>query len=64
MNIKAKFSIGMHFGTFMLAEEPVDEPVVKLQEAKQKYNIKDQDVLIIYLIIKFIVLNHGGTNLI
>lgn len=34
-DIKSKYSIGMHWGTFRLTAEPIDEPVSRLEKAKQ-----------------------------
>ena len=54
MDINAKYSVAMHWGTFVLTDEPLDEPPVKLAEALQKYNIPPSE---------FEVYKHGETRL-
>ena len=41
IDIRAKHSIGMHWGTFPLTAEPPLEPLQKLQQAKIKYRLDD-----------------------
>lgn len=38
-DIRSKYSVGMHWGTFILTDEPLDEPPVKLAEALDKSHI-------------------------
>jgi len=38
-DLKSKYSIGMHFGTFQLTDEAIYKPVEELQRAKLKNNI-------------------------
>lgn len=38
-------SIGMHFGTFQLTDEGIDDPIKELYLAKKKYGIDNFDVL-------------------
>lgn len=38
-------SLGMHFGTFQLTDEAIDDPIKELYLAKKKYNIESFDVL-------------------
>lgn len=38
-DIRSKYSVGMHWGTFILTDEPLDEPPVKLAEALDKFHI-------------------------
>ena len=40
-------SIGMHFGTFQLTNEKIDDPVKDLNEAMVKYKISNEDFLIL-----------------
>lgn len=52
-DINAKYSVAMHWGTFILTDEPLDEPPVKLKEALTKYNIPESS---------FEVYQHGETR--
>ena len=45
----------MSWGTFILTDEPVDEPPQKLNEALERYDLTNED---------FFVLSHGETYLI
>ncbi|MEW5757737.1 MAG: MBL fold metallo-hydrolase [Pseudomonadota bacterium] len=38
-DINSRYSVAMHWGTFILTDEPLDEPPRKLAEALEKYNI-------------------------
>lgn len=40
-DIKSKYSVAMHWGTFILTDEPLDEPPKKLKQALEKYNISE-----------------------
>ncbi len=51
-DIRASKSVGIHWGTFMLTDEPLDEPPERLARAAEKAGL-DQD--------EFIVLKHGQT---
>jgi len=51
-DLGSELSIGMHFGTFQLSTEGIDEPLDKLAEARTKYNIPDDE---------FITLEFGET---
>jgi N-acyl-phosphatidylethanolamine-hydrolysing phospholipase D len=53
MDIRARHSVGMHWGTFILTDEPLDEPPGKLTEALKKYDIQESD---------FQVYQHGETR--
>lgn len=44
-DLDAKLSIPMHYGTFCLSEEPINEPLVRLFEAIKKYKIPNIKVL-------------------
>ena len=52
-DLNAKYSVAMHWGTFILTDEPLDEPPVKLKEALTKYNIPESN---------FEVYQHGETR--
>ena len=43
IDIRSKHSVAMHWGTFILTDEPLDEPPVKLAQALLKYNIPETD---------------------
>ncbi len=38
----ARQSIGMHFGTFQLTDEPIDAPLIALGEAKREANVRPE----------------------
>lgn len=42
-DIRSRYSVAMHWGTFILTDEPLDEPPLKLQAALRKYNIPEND---------------------
>ena len=50
IDLDAKFAVAMHWGTFILSFEPVDEPPRKLEESLLKYKVD---------INRFKVLKHG-----
>ena len=52
IDLKAKKAIGMHWGTFILTDEPVDEPPKMLKEEVKKELIDDE---------VFTVMKHGET---
>lgn len=52
LDVKAKKSIGVHWGTFILTDEPLDEPPRRLQEAREARHIPAD---------AFVVLRHGET---
>ncbi len=41
-DLAARHSIGMHFGTFRLSQEGIDQPVVDLNAALAKANIPSE----------------------
>ncbi|MCG6938531.1 MAG: MBL fold metallo-hydrolase, partial [Gammaproteobacteria bacterium] len=53
MDIRSRYSVAMHWGTFILTDEPLDEPPLKLTEALRKYNIPQS---------AFEVYQHGETR--
>ena len=52
-DIRSKYSVAMHWGTFVLTDEPLDEPPKKLAEALRQYNIPASE---------FEVYQHGETR--
>lgn len=44
-DLKARHGVGMHFGTFQLTDEELDDPVTELELALKKHNITDFHVL-------------------
>lgn len=52
IDLKSKKSIGMHFGTFQLTDEAIDQPIIDLEAAKQKHSLKSDE---------FTVLDFGQT---
>jgi L-ascorbate metabolism protein UlaG (beta-lactamase superfamily) len=51
--IKSRKSIGIHWGTFSLTDEPLDQPIADLAAAKREQSIKDE---------QFVLLRHGQTT--
>jgi len=51
-DIKSKKSIAMHWGTFQLTDEPMDEPIKLLQELSEKFKLEKDE---------FIHMTHGET---
>jgi L-ascorbate metabolism protein UlaG (beta-lactamase superfamily) len=55
IELQAKRSIGMHFGTFQLTDEPIDEPLYALERAKRAAGIAEE---------AFVALDVGETRVI
>jgi L-ascorbate metabolism protein UlaG (beta-lactamase superfamily) len=53
-DIGARHSVGMHFGTFQLTDEPVDEPIRALERARSAHRVSPE---------AFVVLDFGATVL-
>ena len=53
-DVRARYSVGIHWGTFQLTDEPMDEPPERLKRALDKADIPRQ---------KFFVMQHGETRL-
>lgn len=51
LDVGSKKSIAMHWGSFILTDEPMDQPPLHLQQAKQKLNVEDSE---------FVVVDHGA----
>lgn len=47
IELKAKRSIAMHFGTFQMSDEAIDEPVRDLKRALEKLKISEEEFLIL-----------------
>ena len=45
LDVKSKRSIGMHWGSFVLTDEPMDEPPKNLEEAKAKYSLSHDEFI-------------------
>lgn len=54
-DINSQYSVAMHWGTFILTDEPLDEPPVKLSAALKKFQLTDSE---------FEVFKHGETRFI
>jgi len=54
-DIQSKKSVGMHWGTFILTDEPLFDPPIKLKEAMQAKSLPNDE---------FLVLNIGETKLV
>ncbi|MEE2717111.1 MAG: MBL fold metallo-hydrolase [SAR324 cluster bacterium] len=52
-DVRARFSVGIHWGTFQLTDEPMDEPPKRLQQALADAGIPQE---------RFFVMQHGETR--
>jgi L-ascorbate metabolism protein UlaG (beta-lactamase superfamily) len=52
-DLRARFSLGIHWGTFQLTDEPLDAAVADLASARAKLGVRDDE---------FIVLRHGASK--
>ncbi len=52
IDLRSNKSVGMHWGTFILTDEPLDEPPVRLKAAAKENDLNDD---------AFLVLQHGKT---
>jgi L-ascorbate metabolism protein UlaG (beta-lactamase superfamily) len=43
IELKARCSLGMHFGTFQLTDEAIDAPVLALRQARSQAGVAEQD---------------------
>ena len=53
LDLGARKSIGIHFGTFQLTDEKIDQPVIDLEKSKKDKGLKDDE---------FVVLPEGRTE--
>lgn len=51
-DLRAKTSIGVHWGTFRLSDEPMIAPLQEITKAREKQNLSEQE---------FLMLKHGQT---
>jgi L-ascorbate metabolism protein UlaG (beta-lactamase superfamily) len=51
--INSRKSVGIHWGTFSLTDEPLDQPILDLAAARKAQSLKDE---------QFILLRHGQTT--
>jgi L-ascorbate metabolism protein UlaG (beta-lactamase superfamily) len=47
IDLSAKQSIAMHFGTFQMADEGIDDPVRDLNLALEKFKISSDEFLVL-----------------
>jgi L-ascorbate metabolism protein UlaG (beta-lactamase superfamily) len=47
VDLSAKQSIAMHFGTFQMADEGINDPVTDLNLALTKYKLSSDDFLVL-----------------
>ncbi|MBI4964019.1 MAG: MBL fold metallo-hydrolase [Desulfomonile tiedjei] len=52
LDVRSKKSVGIHWGTFVLSDEPLDEPPKRLEQARKSKNLPDGE---------FVALRHGET---
>jgi L-ascorbate metabolism protein UlaG (beta-lactamase superfamily) len=52
LDVRSKKSIAIHWGTFILSDESLDEPPKRLEKAKKDKGLSQEE---------FIVLRHGET---
>ncbi len=53
VDLNARYSVGMHWGTFRLTDERLDEPPLKLAEALERAGVSPQ---------RFFLMQHGETR--
>jgi L-ascorbate metabolism protein UlaG (beta-lactamase superfamily) len=51
-DIGARLSVGIHWGTFQLTDEPLDQPATDLAAAREKLGLGSRE---------FVTLRHGQT---
>ena len=51
-DIRARYSVAIHWGTFSLTDEPMEEPPNRLREALKKAQITEE---------RFFLMRHGET---
>ncbi len=54
IDLRARYSVGMHWGTFRLTDEPLDEPPAKLAESLARAGISSR---------QFFLMQHGETRM-
>ena len=53
LDLRARYSVGMHWGTFRLTDEPLDEPPVMLAQSLAQAGVPDTE---------FFLMEHGETR--
>ena len=43
LDIRSRFSVGIHWGTFRLCDEPVEQPMDRMPEARRKLGVAEAD---------------------
>jgi N-acyl-phosphatidylethanolamine-hydrolysing phospholipase D len=46
LEVRARLSVGMHFGTFQLTDEAIDDPPRALQEALRRHGVSPENFLV------------------
>ncbi len=59
MDVKSKLSMGVHWGTFRLCDDPVDAPIDGLPKARQKKGVAD-DAFVLFALGQTRVLKQGA----
>ena len=54
LDLRARYSVGMHWGTFRLTDEPLDEPPAKLAESLARAGVSPTE---------FFLMKHGETRM-
>jgi L-ascorbate metabolism protein UlaG (beta-lactamase superfamily) len=47
IEVKSRVSLASHFGTFPLADDGVQDPIKELEAAKLKFNLRDDDFIVL-----------------
>ena len=55
LDVRCRKSVAIHWGTFILSDEPLDEPPKRLEKARKEKGLSDEE---------FVVLKHGETIII
>ncbi len=59
LDVKSKLSMGVHWGTFRLCDDPVDAPIDELPRARKKLNVAD-DAFVLFALGETRVLKKGS----
>ena len=47
-DLRSRLSVGIHWGTFVLTDEPLDEPPKRLAQALAGRNVSRKDFIVFY----------------